>query len=355
MTISNPLAIPVQLYSCQLLCDHYGVDEELSTQGLPANPYPTEKGFTVNPIDILLSPKEIIEVCIYYYINDSKLLSFLFFKIELSVIPERIGLLEIRGIAFNIAGKVWCRKPFPIKKRKLQNTKHNRITGATEIDLNTSIQIVDSMPFLKIDFPTLPNVLYQGEVRQLTLRFSNLGADPLQNVAVKLSHPGLFVFGKEPLTPNSSDELHQNLNPFENSDENVKETSSPICDQYDLSIVHLPIEKLNPGDSVDIPLWVRGSKLGNQQCRFVFYYEPVETNKFIMYRVCREEIQFGVVPSLRASFWINPSIKKQGSYTLGIQFHSVQNNIGFQLLHASSSSSQWKIEPLSFNEAKDNS
>ena len=226
-----------------------------------------------------------------------------------------------------------------------------RVKNATEIDLSTSVQIVDAMPFMKVSFPQFPNFLYQGEIRQFVVTFTNSGVEPLHNVAVKLSHPGLFVFGSEPVSPDMGP------CPFAGSGEPVLQAESPISDQYDLSIVHLPIEQLNPGESVSVPLWVRGGKTGNQQCKFVFYYEPVEPNKFIMHRVCREEVQFGVVLSVRASFWINPSIKQPNTYTLGIQFQNnigVQNNIGFNLLHATSISNQWNINPLSFPEQTNN-
>ena len=332
VTITNPLQIPIQLYSCQLQCDHYDIHDELSLQGIPSEPLPKDAdgAFTVTPIDFLLAPEK------------SQ-------TISLVVTPLRQGLLEIRGLVFNLCGAVWCCKLFPEKKKRLQTTKQNRVTGATELDLHTSIEIVEPMPLLSIDFPSFPNFLYQGEIRQFNVKFTNIGKESLKNVAVKLSHPGLFVFASGTCdTPCGS-------NPFNTLSGNpVINSTGPINDTYDLSIAHLPIDHLEPGESTSVVMWVRGGKIGNHQCKFVFYYEP-DTEKHIKYRVQREQVQFGVVPSIRASFWINPSIKEANSYTLGVQFHGVQSNIGFNLLQLTSVSSHWKIDPLSFATENDNS
>ena len=126
-----------------------------------------------------------------------------------------------------------------------------------------------------------------------------------------------------------------------------------INDTYDLSIIHLPIDILNPGESVTVPLWIRGHKIGTSQCKFVFYYEPVRES-FIKYRVCREEAVIEVIPSVKISYWVNPSVKNEHRYTLGIQFHGLQNEIGFNLLQITSASAKWKIEPLSFSNGKNN-
>ena len=58
VTIQNPLQIPVQIYSCQLLCDHYEIHEELSPQGVPADITPPEGSFTTEKLDFLLAGSE---------------------------------------------------------------------------------------------------------------------------------------------------------------------------------------------------------------------------------------------------------------------------------------------------------
>ena len=205
------------------------------------------------------------------------------------------------------------------------------------------------MPLLSIDFPKLPNQLYQGEIRQYPVTFKNTGKEPLKNVAVKLSHPGCFVFSK------SSTDNILNSNPFSttNTWKHIENHNGLINDTYDLSIIHLPIDILNPGESVTVPLWVRGHKIGTSQCKFVFYYEPVRES-FIKYRVCREEAIIEVIPSVKISYWVNPSVKNEHNYTLGIQFNGLQNEIGFNLLQITSASAKWKIEPLSFSNGKNN-
>jgi len=333
--IENPLKIPIQLYSCQLICDHFGVDEELSLQGLPPNPlaknFDDQPPFSVEPIDLLLVPSQ------------TNVVTF-----ELRPLKE--GLLEIRGLGFNLAGKVWCRTTFPLQTRKLHSTKQQRSAGLVEVNLSTSIQIVSAMPFLEVTFPTFPKYLYQGEIRKYLITFKNSGIEPMKNLAVKLSHPGFFVFGQSQDPPPPDYQPQEDYNPFKDFTQEFEGMqTSLISSQYDLSIVHLPIEKLNPGESVAVPFWVRGTKPGTHQCKFVFYYEPEDPNKDIKFRVHREEVQFGVVASIRTTYSLNPSLTCPNCYTLGLQVTGLQHQQGFNLLQVSSVSGTWKLEPLSFS------
>ena len=109
----------------------------------------------------------------------------------------------------------------------------------------------------------------------------------------------------------------------------------------------MPIDKLDFLESATIPFWIRGCKLGHHQFKLVFYYEPYDSSKEMKYRVHREEFQFTVVPSIRTSHWVHPSLSKPNSYTLGIQFTPLQANIGFQIIQVSSVSGRWVISPLS--------
>jgi trafficking protein particle complex subunit 8 len=322
VTVRNPLAIPIQLLSCQLVCDHFGPEEDFNVLGTSSPSLSEEESFSVEPVDVLMLPFQTI-------------------TLSLSVTPLREGLLEIRGLLFSLAGVVWCNKPFPLRKHKLQNTKAQRVAGE-EVDLSTSIQVVGPMPHLTLGFPRFPSFMYQGEVQRFTVSFTNTGTQPLENVAVKLSHPGMFVFGDSPHEPAVA-----TFAPSEVLPSPTMSTGS-VSDEYDLSIIHLPIGQLAVGETTQVPLWVRGSKTVNQQCRFVFYYEPVDKQSEIKYRVCREEVRFGVVPSLRASYWVTPSLRTPSQYTLGVQLHGVQAATGFRLLQATSVGHQWKIDSLSF-------
>ena len=195
--MENLLKIPIQLYSAQLICDHFEVSEEISAQGVAPTPLSSkdEIAYEVKPKDIMLIPSQ------------RK-------KVSFEVKPRREGLLEIRGIGFSLSGLVWCRKQFPLKSRKLQNTLQQRVSGAVEVNINSSIQIVSSMPQLQLDFPAIPNTFYLGEIRKYFLTFKNIGKEALKNVAIKLSHPGFFSFSDKLCEKDANHELDSHSHPF---------------------------------------------------------------------------------------------------------------------------------------------
>jgi len=57
--LHNPLRVPIQLNAIQLVCDHYGIEEdnEVLSQGSPP-PASAESAYRVEPFDLLLGPKD---------------------------------------------------------------------------------------------------------------------------------------------------------------------------------------------------------------------------------------------------------------------------------------------------------
>lgn len=90
---------------------------------------------------------------------------------------------------------MWGKVNFPIKTKKLQRTKEQRVNNAIEIDYSLCIQVVSPMPLLEISFPSIGQNLFHGEVKKFKISFKNEGEVALTNLKVKMSHPSFFVFG----------------------------------------------------------------------------------------------------------------------------------------------------------------
>lgn len=133
-----------------------------------------------------------------------------------------------------------------------------------------------------------------------------------------------------------------------NEDEDALMSRIEIDSTYDLSLVHLPIGVLNPKSSVDLILWVRGASVGSVISKFLFYYEPVNMDQFseMKYRVHKETAQFNVLPLFRSSLIVNPSLKNNNSYILGVNLQNIQSNMTVEVTQISSVSCSWQIQPL---------
>lgn len=340
--VHNPLRIPLQLYSCQLVCDHYSPEEGLNENGEPPTPLPAtnEAAYVVDPVDLLLAPMQTT-------------------TLRFSVKPVKEGLLEIRALGFQLAGEIWAKSEFPVRTRRLHKTKQQRVSKAVEADLSMSIQIASAMPLLEVDFPKLPPYLLHNEVRKYSVTLRNTGEVDLKNVKICMDRPGFFVFGKPseldlPFPPTSGREGdNSGREDGTDSEKSGREgyicgekNVSKICETYDLSLVHVDVSTLSPGASVSLPLWVRGVSLGPAQFSFVFYYEPAE-EKEIRYRVLRQEATTRVVPSIKSSVLVNLSHSSIDGYVLGLDLSNEQASYAFSITQVSSVSGRWAIEKLS--------
>jgi len=99
-----------------------------------------------------------------------------------------------------------------------------------------------------------------GEVRHVTLELTNTGPIALCNVKMSTTQPQFFTFG---LTL-------------------VKVTSTGPCitpEQDIKHVVSVPCDRIEPGQTVQWPLWLRGQCTpGTYLADMLFYYESTDTN-----------------------------------------------------------------------------
>ena len=281
--------------------------------------------------------------------------------------PLREGLLEIRSVGFQLGGVVWGRRDFRLQNRRLNRTKEQRQANASEPNLSLSLQITSEMPLLEVESFELPSHLLEGEVRRLTVGFSNRGPVALKNVRVKVSHPGFFEFGQVAMA--SADEARDIPFPrFEAGErtEPLRYSAFPSLGMTaaqeshrvaaDCSIIHLPIDELAPYSTQYVHVWVRGHAVGSFSFRLLYYYEPAESaaatsgggggGHEIKYRVLRANASVLVLPSLSAAVFARTSVSGLDSYLLGITVENVQNTAAFQLAQVTSISRIWALEPV---------
>jgi hypothetical protein len=92
----------------------------------------------------------------------------------------------------------------------------------------------------------------------------NVGKVGMKNLAVKISHPKFIAFGSdENLSLDGEQITSHSFCVFSEFDKSLAE---------DLSIVKLNVS-LPPGESVKLPVVVRGARTGSHPIKLSFYYE----------------------------------------------------------------------------------
>lgn len=155
-----------------------------------------------------------------------------------------------------------------------------------------SVTICGPMPFLKPSFESWPLELRQGEIRPFTLRLANqgtshtpkvlilhTGSTSISCVSVAFSHPECFAF-----PAHSRDGYGDLFECLENLDVDEEERT-----RLQLSACVIPLEGvLEPGQHVDVPMWIRGNApVGATEFCFVFYYTPADPQSDQKYRTQR--------------------------------------------------------------------
>jgi trafficking protein particle complex subunit 8 len=250
---------------------------------------------------------------------------------------------------------VWGRRDFRLKNRRLNRTKEQRQANAVEPNVSLSIQISGAMPLLEVSQFELPSHLLEGEVRRMTVRFTNRGQVALRNLRVKVSHPAFFEFGSVAMASEQEAQAATAFPHFEASLEGhelhgdmarlgMSEAQESGRVPVDSSIVHLPIDVLEPNSTQYLHVWVRGHAIGSFSFKTLYYYEPVDNTKEIKYRVLRSLSSVLVLPSISAAVFARTSVQGLECYLLGITIENVQNTAAFQLAQITAISRIWKLE-----------
>lgn len=123
-------------------------------------------------------------------------------------------------------------------------------------------------------FPDFPSGLFCGEVRHVTVQLRNSGPLPLHTLSIASTTPGFFTVGNPHSTPTPAQETSVTYPLLTTAAET--DTDQHTIDRTDVPFVTripLPEDRLDPGHTLDIPLWVRGPAThGHYTVHFLFLY-----------------------------------------------------------------------------------
>uniref|UniRef100_M4AVQ5 Trafficking protein particle complex subunit 8 n=1 Tax=Xiphophorus maculatus TaxID=8083 RepID=M4AVQ5_XIPMA len=260
------------------------------------------------------------------------------------------------------------RQDLKIQGPRLNLTKEDKMQVRYGTDRRLEPIITPPMPLMEVFFLQFPTALLCGEIRKAYVEFCNVSAVALCGLRVASTHPDFFTFGSQstaPFTPPSPRSAENcsayvtfpnPLQPGSMSSETL--VSAPACSQPS-GVTEIPIHgsTLQPGQSVQLPLWLRGpDQEGVHEINFLFYYENTEKGLKISHRVLRHTVFICASRSLsvqasacRSSASPLHSLDDKGSGGT-LVFIDVENvNASesgvreFHIVQVSSSSQHWRL------------
>uniref|UniRef100_A0A7N6A6A9 Trafficking protein particle complex 8 n=1 Tax=Anabas testudineus TaxID=64144 RepID=A0A7N6A6A9_ANATE len=317
---------------------------------------------------------------------------------RLQLLPHRTGQLNIVGVVYYLAAAssgeivnfltstgqqkmdtmmVYGRQDLKIQGPRLNQTKEDKMSVQHGPDRRLNPIITPPMPLMEVFFLQFPTALLCGEIRKAYVEFCNVSGVALSGLRVSSTHPDFFTFGSQattPLTPLSPTSA-ENCSAY-------KTLATPLQPDFvatemlvsaeDFSqpsgVMEIPLNgnMLQPGESTQLPLWLRGpDQEGVHEINFLFYYESTEKGNKISHRVLRHTVficasrSLSVQASACRSSASHHSLDNKGNCGT-LVFIDVENintsEAGvreFHIVQVSSSSQHWRLHKC-INPGEDN-
>ncbi|KAG9325666.1 hypothetical protein KVV02_001150 [Mortierella alpina] len=336
VNVKNPLQIPLILTDVVLGCEHststtmFTVPVDAAEEAhlaLYEQQSPTFEGkvsfsaFDCDRIDrVILEPGQV------------RTLTF-------EILPKQEGQIKVMGLHCNVEGQVHAYRDIVKKGKRLNKTKEQMMSQVYEEDKSLDILVAPEMPLLDVVFHSSPEMLLSGEVCEVSLEIKNRGKKGLKNLTVRMSHPTFFCIGE---TKDEGDLGLYNKGEGSSATETVQ-----VDNSLQISTTQKIMDTvLAPGDSIMIPSWLRGEKIGKHNFLFVFAYESEQDGTAMGVRTLRHTISAQVLPSLKINAFTRPSTRGLNEFILGIETENLQTVPNFEFLQISSMSASWIIEAV---------
>uniref|UniRef100_A0A673XVI4 Trafficking protein particle complex subunit 8 n=1 Tax=Salmo trutta TaxID=8032 RepID=A0A673XVI4_SALTR len=323
---------------------------------------------------------------------------------RLKLLPRQTGQLNILGLVYNLAStpstgdstinttagtSVRGRQDLEIQGPRLNQTKEEKTSVSHGPDRRLDPTITPPMPLLEVFFLQFPTALLCGEIRKAYVEFCNVSHVPLCGLRVASTHPDFFTFGSSslatPLTPLSPTSF-ENCSAYKTLATPPGATPGSVTAVTLVSaadfgsggggvfgtggkrVAEIPLGEgtLTPGESTQLPLWLRGpDQEGVHEINFLFYYESAEKGGKISHRVLRHTVFICASRSLsiRATACRSNTLPEEereegrnGSMLVFVDVENINTSEAgvreFHIAQVSSSSKQWRLHKC-INPAED--
>eukprot|EP00934_Nitzschia_sp_Nitz4_P005492 Nitzschia sp. Nitz4//scaffold304_size22322//3923//9284//NITZ4_008571-RA/size22322-snap-gene-0.0-mRNA-1//1//CDS//3329547070//5482//frame0 len=221
-------------------------------------------------------------------------------EISLGLCPLVDGNLEILGVRFRLADKVWVNHPLDVPGPLLQDTQSNRANRVRGESVVLKSLVEGEMPCLTAE--VLPrgemtggqSLLLQGQVSEWTLRLSNVGNAPASGVCLKTNLPWINIVSETEGGAASTAALARRA---------VSHCVGPSGTLMSLPVGNSGV--LAPNETVEIPIQVRASSNGQQELYMLLRYK--EAGSMGRTRWLRHKFDVPVYPSISFETRLMPS------------------------------------------------
>eukprot|EP01103_Thecamoeba_quadrilineata_P018971 TRINITY_DN7507_c0_g1_i1.p1 TRINITY_DN7507_c0_g1~~TRINITY_DN7507_c0_g1_i1.p1 ORF type:complete len:860 (+),score=186.81 TRINITY_DN7507_c0_g1_i1:321-2582(+) len=329
--VKNPLLVPLQLTSVELLCE---VSPEAHENTEDSSGVFTKSDVETDTIDLSLPP------------SSTK-------RVKLSIRPLKEGYMYVRGIGFWLGGEVYGKRLFHLKPRRLNSNKQERQSVIYAPNPLLSFRIINTLPLLRTQLnisedsgvPQGLNTVLAGGLKKRYLTLQNTGGDSLINLRIASSPAAFVSFGTPFFGSSELEDLASLSNSLGNEDSSIRKEDE-VLNSESSPVFCAPVQEIAPSQILTIPYWFRPHILGDQQLTLLFYYEPAKPNAEVPYRLHRHQTSVSVEPTFGFDVSLNSSLRDLESFLLKTQIANHHYSEFFSLRQISCVSRRFEIRPI---------
>ncbi|KAJ2704145.1 hypothetical protein FB645_003509 [Coemansia sp. IMI 203386] len=341
LVVTNPLTIGVTLNSFTLDCEFTAAGEQNESEAFEVTTVPS----------VILEGGQTSMVTV-------------------EIVAKQPGDLSIIGAKFLLCDILPTFKSLRLPGRRLNDTKEQRMTPVYSSDTSLGFRVDPELPHLHITMHDFPDTLMSGSVHKAAIHIANQGNLPCRGIALWLSHPSFFDI-KSPhilsdaTTSNGSLDVYQKQAIVNDTDTLSVHNALQDCSEFLLigdakqqlsGARHLvPIECLAPGETLVVPLWARGDRVGDHSLKLSVgscANTALQTGVSRVMRSRTFDVDLLVTPSLRVNAFVRPSSKNPQERLLGIEVENMQTDISVQLVQTTFSSGHYQLVPIFVSKQK---
>ncbi|CAM9817207.1 unnamed protein product [Ectocarpus fasciculatus] len=263
-----------------------------------------------------------------------------------------------------VCPRVWVSHRLEGRGKLLHATLEQRAAKARAPAPPPRFEATGSMPWLGCSLEGVPPTLLQGEVVRATLNVTNRGRAPAGHLCLKTNLPWV-AFEEEPSTTAAGGDA---------ASASGGGATGGAVGASGTTLVP-PVGVIMPGESVALPLWVRGRGGGRQTVRMIVRYKrappssssaeagggegeggvvpPSSDKLFRLERHTPVSVEMCVLPSLSVAASVLPSYSRRGEYVLSLEATNyrsngdeTQGNRHLRIHKVCAISRCWRMEPL---------
>ncbi|KAK4777160.1 hypothetical protein SAY86_005848 [Trapa natans] len=331
----NPLQISIPLTGISLIC-------ELSERSDDGQTDANITGGMLNDQDSKLAADRLLNSSASVVLSDVDcvLEGGSTTMVKLIVTPREEGILKIVGVKWKISGSVSGCYNFvanPMKKKTTTRTRKHMHSFSD----NLKFAVIKSLPKLEGLIHSIPERVYAGELRYLTLELSNKSEVAVKNLKMKISHPRFLNFGSAEHFDINYPACLQKITGSKRSG------PMPMQREGSDSVFLFPNDNvIRKGSSLSWPLWFHAAVPGSVSLYIVLYYEIEDIECSMKYRTLRMFHNMEVLPAIDVSFQLSPQPSTPQKFLVRMDVTNQTSSEDFQMDQLSSLGNQWEISMI---------